>query len=146
MFATRHTVTWHTLSSSKINHHTGAAAALRPPPRPFLGVVRLPSARLPSGTAGSAASGGDGAPPPTTWAKRQASPFLQPPALEKYLHGFADDGGDGAAAAGGDGPGEAAAAAAGGDAAIANPRIVVGGDGDAASTDARAALVRSSSF
>ena len=133
--------------SSKINHHTGAAATLRPPPRPFLGVVRLPSARLPSGTAGSAASGGDGAPPPTTWAKRQASPFLQPPGLAKYLHAFEDDDGDGAAAAGGgDGPGEAAAAEAGGDAAIANPRIVVGGDGDAASTDARAALVRSSSF
>ena len=133
--------------SSKINHHTGAAATLRPPPRPFLGVVRLPSARLPSGTAGSAASGGDGAPPPTTWAKRQASPFLQPPGRAKYLHAFDDDDGDGAAAAGGDGPGEAVAAAeAGGDAAIANPRIVVGGDGDAASTDARAALVSSSSF
>ena len=131
--------------SSKINHHTGAAAALRPPPRPFLGVVRLASARLPSGTAGSAASGGDGAPPPTTWAKRQASPFLQPPGLAKYLHVFEDDDGDGAAAAGGgDGPGEAAAAA-GGDAAIANPRIVLGVDGDAASTDARAALVSSSS-
>ena len=50
-------------------------------------------------------------------------------------------------AAAAEGSGEAAAAAAaGGDAAIANPRIVVGGDGDAASTDARAALVRSSSF
>ena len=134
--------------SSKINHHTGAAATLRPPPRPFLGVVRLPSARLPSGTAGSAASGGDGAPPPPTWAKRQASPFLQPPGRAKYLQAFEDDDGDGAAAAGGgDGPGEAAAAeAAGGDAAIANPRIVVGGDGEAASTDARAALVSSSSF
>ena len=131
--------------SSKINHHTGAAAALRPPPRPFLGVVRLASARLPSGTAGSAASGGDGAPPPTTWAKRQASPFLQPPGRAKYLHAFEDDGDGAAAAGGGDGPGEAAAAA-GGDAAIANPRIVVGGDGDAASTDARAALVSSSSF
>ena len=132
--------------SSKINHHTGAAATLRPPPRPFLGVVRLASARLPSGTAGSAASGGDGAPPPPTWAKRHASPFLQPPGRAKYLHAFEDDDGDGVAAAGGDGPGEAAAAAAGGDAAIANPRIVVGGDGDAASTDARAALVSNSSF
>ena len=73
---------------------------------------------------------------------------MQPPGLAKYLQAFEDDDGDGAAAAGGgDGPGEAAAAAAAGsDAAIANPRIVVGGDGDAASTDARAALVSSSSF